>query len=124
MTYGLRQAGINVIAGVDLDAGAKETYETNNPGTKFINADITKLPLSYFEKKLNIKPIFTDYRDGAIGINCLAISPGRVLTYDDAPWTAERLAKENIEVIPLNYKECRKKGGGIHCGTLPLIREE
>ena len=25
MTYGLRQAGINVIAGVDLDAGAKET---------------------------------------------------------------------------------------------------
>lgn len=56
MTYGLRQAGINVIAGVDLDAGAKETYETNNPGTKFINADITKLPLSYFEKKLNIKP--------------------------------------------------------------------
>ena len=34
------------------------------------------------------------------------------------------LAKENIEVIPLNYKECRKKGGGIHCGTLPLIREE
>lgn len=88
--------------------------------------NVEKLPYWFLDylKKLNIKPIFTDYRDGAIGINCLAISPGRVLTYDDAPWTAERLAKENIEVIPLNYKECRKKGGGIHCGTLPLIREE
>ena len=31
MTYGLRQAGIDVIAGVDIDKEAKETYEYNNP---------------------------------------------------------------------------------------------
>ena len=55
MTYGLRQAGINVIAGVDLDTDAKETYEINNPGTKFVNADITKLPLTYFKVNFNIK---------------------------------------------------------------------
>lgn len=55
MTYGLRQAGINVIAGVDLDTDAKETYEINNPGTEFVNADITKLPLTYFEDNFNIK---------------------------------------------------------------------
>lgn len=55
MTYGLRQAGINVIAGVDLDTDAKETYEINNPGTKFINADITKLPLTYFKDNFDIK---------------------------------------------------------------------
>ena len=30
MTCGLRQAGIDVIAGVDLDENAKETYEFNN----------------------------------------------------------------------------------------------
>lgn len=30
MTCGLRQAGINVIAGVDFDQDAKETYEYNN----------------------------------------------------------------------------------------------
>ena len=99
----------------------KSFYDSNNDGFGDLKGIIAKID---YLKKLNIKPIFTDYRDGAIGINCLAISPGRVLTYDDAPWTAERLAKENIEVIPLNYKECRKKGGGIHCGTLPLIREE
>lgn len=55
MTYGLRQAGINVIAGVDLDTDAKETYEINNPGTKFVNADITKLPLTYFKDNFDIK---------------------------------------------------------------------
>ena len=33
MTHGLRQAGIDVIAGVDFDVDAKETYELNNPGS-------------------------------------------------------------------------------------------
>jgi len=30
MTCGLRQAGIRVLAGVDIDKEAKETYEANN----------------------------------------------------------------------------------------------
>lgn len=55
MTYGLRQSGINVIAGIDLDSSAKETYEFNNPGAVFINQDITKLELDYFEKRFEIK---------------------------------------------------------------------
>jgi DNA (cytosine-5)-methyltransferase 1 len=55
MTYGLRQAGINVVAGVDFDIDAKETYETNNPGTKFINADVGKLDVSFFENEMGVK---------------------------------------------------------------------
>ncbi len=43
MTYGMRQAGINVIAGIDNDPDVRETYEKNNPGTKFIQADVFKL---------------------------------------------------------------------------------
>ena len=43
MTYGMRQAGIEVIAGIDNDPDVKETYEKNNPETKFIQADIFKL---------------------------------------------------------------------------------
>ena len=88
--------------------------------------NVERLPFWFMEylKKLGIKPIFTDYRDGALGINCLAVSPGRVFTYDDAPWTAECLSKNGIDVIPLVYRECRKKGGGIHCGTLPLSRDK
>ncbi len=55
MTHGLRQAGIDVIAGVDLDADARETYEINNPGSRFINEDITKLPLIFFKENFDIK---------------------------------------------------------------------
>lgn len=56
MTNGLIQAGINVVAGVDLDPEAKETYEANNAPARFVNADITKLPLDYFEKEFDIHP--------------------------------------------------------------------
>ena len=43
MTHGLKQAGINVIAGIDNDVEAKKTYETNNSGSKFILADVFTL---------------------------------------------------------------------------------
>ena len=43
MTHGMREAGIEVIAGIDNDPDVKETYEKNNLGTKFIQADVFKL---------------------------------------------------------------------------------
>lgn len=54
MTCGLRQAGIEVIAGVDFDIDCKETYEYNNPGSTFVYSDITKLELDYFERTFNV----------------------------------------------------------------------
>lgn len=57
MTFGLRCAGINVIAGVDLDKEAKETYEYNNPGSVFINTDIRRLRSDFFERKFKIKRV-------------------------------------------------------------------
>jgi len=43
MTCGLRQAGIDVLGGVDCDQSCEETYEYNNPGSKFLCKDITSL---------------------------------------------------------------------------------
>ena len=43
MTCGLRQAGIDVIAGVDFDQTVGSTYEFNNPGSTFIHSDINIL---------------------------------------------------------------------------------
>lgn len=54
MTCGLRQAGIEVIAGVDFDIDCKDTYEYNNQGSTFVYSDITKLEIDYFEKTFNI----------------------------------------------------------------------
>lgn len=56
MTCGLRQAGIDVIAGVDIDKEAKETYEFNNKGTVFIEKDIRKLRSNFFEKNYGVQP--------------------------------------------------------------------
>ena len=56
MTCGLRQAGIDVVAGVDFDKNAKATYEYNNPGTTFIHTDIRRLRSNYFERNFNIHP--------------------------------------------------------------------
>jgi DNA (cytosine-5)-methyltransferase 1 len=54
MTCGLRLAGIHVLAGVDFDKEAKETYEINNSESTFILSDIRRLRTNYFEKKLGI----------------------------------------------------------------------
>ncbi len=55
MTHGFRMAGIDVIAGLDIDPSCKETYEYNNPGTKFIQADIKKYTFEQLEKDAYIK---------------------------------------------------------------------
>ena len=54
MTAGMRQAGIDVIAGIDFDIEVKDTYETNNPGSKFIYADVFELKSEDLEQKLNL----------------------------------------------------------------------
>lgn len=49
MTHGLRKAGIDVIAGVDIDKKCRETYEFNNKPAQFVEADIQELSVDSFE---------------------------------------------------------------------------
>lgn len=42
MTYGLSEAGIDVLAGIDVESKFKDTYTINNKNSKFINWDITQ----------------------------------------------------------------------------------
>jgi DNA (cytosine-5)-methyltransferase 1 len=55
MTYGFRQAEVNVIAGIDIDPNCKETYEVNNQPSKFIEADIKKLTEGELAERTRIK---------------------------------------------------------------------
>jgi len=66
MTYGLRQAGIDVIAGVDFEPSVKKTYEANNPGTVFIHSDVKRLRSNYFERHFNLNR----YDDDLILVGC------------------------------------------------------
>jgi len=42
VTRGFKEAGIDVLGGIDIDASCKETYEKNN-NTKFLHADVSSL---------------------------------------------------------------------------------
>ena len=37
LTHGLKQAGLNVVAGLDCDNDCRYAYEVNNKGAKFLN---------------------------------------------------------------------------------------
>jgi len=55
MSFGLQQAGIDVVAGIDFDPDCKKTYETNIRGAKYILTDIKKLKEKDLSKEVDIK---------------------------------------------------------------------
>jgi DNA (cytosine-5)-methyltransferase 1 len=55
MTNGFIKAGVKMLAGIDIDLECKETYEHNNPTSKFIHADIKKLTYQNLIKQTGIK---------------------------------------------------------------------
>jgi N-dimethylarginine dimethylaminohydrolase len=75
-------------------------------------------------KEMGIHILDAVEEDGWQSVNCLAVSPGRVLMPAHAERSAEKLTKAGIEVVPVEYDEIPKGGGGIHCSTLPLMRDD
>src|SRR5690606_28201764 len=55
MSYGLREAGIKVLAGIDNDPNCKATYEANLRGVSFIEADVFDLKEKDLQKRLSLK---------------------------------------------------------------------
>ena len=55
MSYGMQQAGVQILAGIDFDINCKETYETNIEGAKFIHADVFNLTETDLEEKLDLE---------------------------------------------------------------------
>lgn len=54
MSFGMLQAGINILAGIDNDEKCKETYESNIGKGKFINADVFDLTEKDIQTKLGL----------------------------------------------------------------------
>ncbi len=55
MSFGLQQAGIDVIAGIDFDPECEQTYKANIKNAKYILADVGKLKEEDLQKELEIK---------------------------------------------------------------------
>lgn len=88
-----------------------------------INYEWLSRPFIEKLESMGIQTIDVDPDEGPFAVNCIATRPGRVILSDHALRTAEMLSKRGIEPILIPYGEIHKAGGGIHCSTLPLIRE-
>ena len=56
VTCGFRKAKIKVLGGIDIDPNLKETYEVNNRGAEFVEADVSKLTFGELAGRLGIYP--------------------------------------------------------------------
>lgn len=55
MSYGMQEAGIRILAGIDFDESCKNTYQANIKGAEFIHADVFDLKEYDLEKLLSLK---------------------------------------------------------------------
>jgi len=94
---------------------------------KLALVNINRLPywmLDLLEER-GIKTVEVHWADDPRVNNMLALRPGKVLlAINNGTATADRLTKAGVEVVPIDYSECQMGGGGIHCSTMPLIREK
>ncbi len=90
-------------------------------------ANITLLPFWFLEKlkELKIRLIEIHHEDDGAIINSLAIAPGRVIMPEGvSDFTRDQLELHGVEVITVPYDKVISGGGGLHCSTAPLIRDE
>ncbi|KGQ70011.1 modification methylase [Chelonobacter oris] len=83
MSYGLQEAGIRVLAGIDYEISCKETYEANIRDAAFIHADVFALQESELARSLGL----SRKDDNLILIGC---SPCQY-------WSVIRTSKEKSE---------------------------
>lgn len=76
MSLGMRQAGIDVVVGIDNDSMCRETYEANHPDSVFIDADIT----NYGVKRLGNECDIGRHDDEMIFIGCSPCQYWSVIT--------------------------------------------
>ena len=74
LTAGLQKAGINVIAGIDIESKCKFPYEKNNHA-KFINADLKKV------KSIDIEKLYPKDTDIKVLAGCAPCQPFSSYSY-------------------------------------------
>lgn len=87
-------------------------------------ANTHRLPYSFLRRldALGVK-VITPHPQEQYACNALTVRPRRLLFPAHCGRTADRLAAEGVEIVPVDYDEILKKGGGIHCSTMELVRD-
>lgn len=84
-----------------------------------------KLPYTFLEllDELGIRTIDVHPDEANFATNCLTLAPGLVIISDGCERTRERLAAAGVESIEVAYSPNHRNGGGIHCSSMPLVRD-
>lgn len=92
--------------------------------TAIVNVNELPYPFIDYLKGRKMKLIDLPPEDNAFSLNCLAVAPGRVVMHTSVtPRLADRLDKNGITVLSVDYDCVDLGGGGIHCSTAPLARD-
>ena len=88
--------------------------------------DPSQLPYWFITRlaKLGVKTIEITPQDSSWIINSLAVRPRRlIMSHGASNRTLDLLAKHDVEMVRVDYEAMQLNGGGIHCSTMPLIRD-
>jgi N-dimethylarginine dimethylaminohydrolase len=118
--------------GVELIRVDMAGYDIHIDGAfVMIDADLAlidpeRLPYAFLErlKAMGVQAIEIAPADSSWIVNCLAVSPGRIIMPEGASnRTLDLLARHDVEMVTLPYDKMALNGGGIHCSTCPLVRD-
>lgn len=88
--------------------------------------DPVQLPFWFLEKlkELKVRTIEITPSDSSWIINSLAVRPGKlIMSTGGSNRTLDAMARHGIEMVTVDYSNVQLNGGGIHCSTMPLIRD-
>lgn len=85
--------------------------------SKYLKRDITLIRCGGGDSIISAREQWND------GSNTLAVSPGKVITYERNYVTNEMLDKYNIAVISIPSSELSRGRGGPRCMSMPLYRD-
>ncbi len=85
--------------------------------SKYLGFDVTLIRCGGEDTIVSAREQWND------GSNTLAISPGKVVTYERNYVTNEALVKNNITVIAIPSSELSRGRGGPRCMSMPIYRE-
>lgn len=100
VTCGFKQAGIDVVVGIDIDAICKDTYEKNNTGAEFLEADISDLAKDKLETNYQI----SKNDDDLIFIGCSPCQYFTNLKTDKTKSETSRMLLEDFREFVDYYK--------------------
>lgn len=122
----LATQGVELIA-IDLpgyDIHIDGAFLMVAPGLALI--DPMRLPFTFLEtlKARGIRTVEIGPADSSWIVNSLAVAPGRLIMPEGATnQTLDTLAGAGVTWVTIPYEEMQLNGGGIHCSTMPLVRD-